>query len=88
MAWLMWWAMVEFSGSERFSISKILLGLGDAAGGERRGLGLFVHDVVGVNVDVLFLLFVRLRDDLLAEAGDESLGAAVHLRGLLVRCRR
>ena len=62
---------------------EILLGLGDAAGGERRGLGLFVHDVVGVNVDVLFLLFVRLRDDLLAEAGDESLGAAVHLRGLL-----
>ena len=39
---------------------EILLGLGDAAGGEGGGLGLFVHDVVGVNVDVLFLLVVRL----------------------------
>ena len=37
-----------------------LLGLGDAAGGERRGLGLLVDDVVGVDVGGLLLFIVQM----------------------------
>ena len=62
---------------------KILLDLLHAARGQRRGLGLFIDDVVGLLVDVLLLLLVGLRDDLLAEARDEAFGAGIHLRGLL-----
>ena len=35
-------------------------------------LGLLVHDVVGVDVDVLFLLVVRLRHHVLLQAGGEA----------------
>ena len=59
-----------------------LLGLGDAGGGEGGGLGLLVHDVVGVDMDVLFLLIVHLNDHLFLQAGDEHLGHVVHLGGL------
>ena len=52
------------------------------AGGERRGLGLFVDDVVGVDVDVFLFLVVALGDDLLAEAAYKVFRAGIHLRGL------
>ena len=60
-----------------------LLRLLDAAGREGAGAGLLVHDVVGVDVDVLFLLVVRLRHHVLLQAGGEGLGHIVHLSGLL-----
>ena len=62
--------------------AKVLLGLLHAAGGERRGLGLFIDDIVGVDVDVLLFLVVALGNDLLAEAAHEIFRAGVHLRGL------
>ena len=54
-----------------------LLGLGDAPGGQRGGLGLLVHDVVRVDVGVLFLLVVHLDHNLLFQAGDEHLSHVV-----------
>ena len=62
--------------------AEVFLGLLHAAGGERRGLGLFVDDVVGVDVDVFLFLVVALGDDLLAEAAYKVFRAGIHLRGL------
>ena len=60
-----------------------LLGLGDAAGGERRGLGLLVDDVVGIDVGGLLLFIVRLDHDIFLQPRRERLREVVHLRGLL-----
>ena len=55
MAWLMWWARVRFSGSvEAFDV-EVLLRLLCPVGGDGGGAGLFVHDVVGVQVVLVFL---------------------------------
>ena len=59
------------------------LRLGDAPGGEGGGLGLFVHHIVGVDIDVFFLLVVHLDHHLLFQAGDEHLRHVVQLGGLV-----
>ena len=59
-----------------------LLGLGDAGGGQRCGFGLFVHNVVCIDVGVLFLLVIHLHNNLFLQAGDEHLRHIVHLGGL------
>ena len=89
MAWLMWWAMVVFSGSDRFSSSKYSSALAMPAGGEGGGLGLFVHDIVGVHDDVLFLLVVHLGDrQLLAVAATNCSAVLVQLGGFFAHGRR
>ena len=58
------------------------LRLGNAGSGEGGCLGLFVHDIVGIDVGVLFLLIVHLHNYLFLQAGDEHLRHIVHLGGL------
>ena len=60
-----------------------LLRLLDAPGRQGAGAGLLVHDVVRVDVDVLFLLVVRLCHHILLQTGGEHLGHVIHLGGLL-----
>ena len=60
-----------------------LLRLLDAPGRQGAGAGLLVHDVVRVDVDVLFLLVVRLCHHIFLQTGGEHLGHVVHLGGLL-----
>ena len=61
--------------------------LGDAAGGERRGLGLLVDDIVRVEILALLLLLVNARVDDLLQTADEvvrltvKVGALVALTG-------
>ena len=59
------------------------LRLGNAAGGQRGGLGLFIHDVVGVDVGVFLLLGVGLRNDEALQLADEGVRHVVELRGLV-----
>ena len=63
--------------------AEILLGLRDAAGRQRDGAGLLVHDVVGVDVLVLLLLGVHGGEDLLFQPGDELLHLAVEVGALV-----
>ena len=60
-----------------------LLGLLDAPGGEGSGAGLLVHDIVRIDVDVLFLLVVHLGNTLAGELGDELIHHSIELGGLL-----
>ena len=61
--------------------------LGDAVGGERRGLGLLVDDIVRVEILALLLLLVNARVDDLLQTADEvvrltvKVGALVALTG-------
>ena len=59
------------------------LRLGDAAGGQGDALGLFIHDVVGVDVGIFLLLAVRLHDDEALQLAGESVGHVVQLGGLV-----
>ena len=62
---------------------KGLLCLLDAPGGEGSGTGLLVHDIVRVDVHVLFLFLVHLGHTLAGELGDELIHHGVQLGGLL-----
>ena len=59
------------------------LRLFDAPGCKRGGLGLLIHDVVGVDVHVLFLFLVHLPHPLALQPGDELVHNGVQLGGLL-----
>ena len=59
------------------------LGLGDAAGRERGGAGLFVDDVVGVQILALLLLFVDGGIDHLFKPGDKIVRLAVEVGALV-----
>ena len=59
------------------------LRLGDAAGGERGGARLLVHDVVGVQILVLFLLLIDGGVDLHLQARDEILRAGIEVGALV-----
>ena len=59
------------------------LGLLDAPGGEGSGAGLLVHDIVRIDVDVLFLLVIHLGNALAGELGDKLVHHGVELGGLL-----
>ena len=59
------------------------LGLGDAAGGERRGAGLFVDNVVGVEVLVLLFLIVDGGVGLARQAGGKILRLTVKVGALI-----
>ena len=59
------------------------LGLGDAAGGERRGAGLFVDDVIRVEVLILFFLIVDRGVGLALQAGGKVLRLTVKVGALV-----
>ena len=59
------------------------LRLRDAARRQGGGTGLFVDDVVGVDILVLFLLGVGAGVDLFAQAGDEVVGLTVQVGALV-----
>ena len=59
-----------------------LFRLGDTGGGEGGRLGLFIHNVVGVDVGIFFLLVIQLHNYFFLQAGDEHLRHIVHLGGL------
>ena len=71
-----------------FDVGKVFeieraLGLRDAAGGQRGGAGLFVDDIVGVEILALLLLFVDGGVDHLFEPGDKVVRLAVEIRALV-----
>ena len=55
----------------------------DAPGGEGSGTCLLVHDIVRVDVHVLFLFLVHLGHTLAGELGDELIHHGIQLGGLL-----
>ena len=62
---------------------ELLLGLGDAPGGEGDGAGLLVHHVVGVQIGVLLLLGVHAGHPLALELGHKGVHYGVELGGLV-----
>ena len=60
-----------------------LLGLLNAAGGEGHGLGLLIHDVVGIQLGIFLLLGVGLHDGEALQLTDEDLRHVIHLGGLI-----
>ena len=60
-----------------------LLRLGNAAGGQGGGLGLLIHNVVGVDVGVFLLLGVGFRNDEALQLADKGVCHVVKLRGLV-----
>ena len=66
---------------------KCFLSLGDAAGGQGDGTGLFIDDVIGVNILVLFLLVVHGGLDQAGQTGGKAVGQGVELGGLLAHAR-
>ena len=62
---------------------ELLLGLGDAPGGEGDGAGLLVHHVVGVQIGVLLLLGVHAGHPLALELGHKGVHHGVELGGLV-----
>ena len=59
------------------------LGLGDAAGGERRGLGLFIDDIVRVEILALLLFLIDGRVDDLLQAADKVVRLTVEVGALV-----
>ena len=70
-----------FGVGEILQAEKVLC-LGNAPSRQRGGLGLFVHDVVGVDVRGFLGLVVRFRHHIFLQAGGKLLGHVVQLGGL------
>ena len=60
-----------------------LLRLGNAPGGKGDAAGLFIHDVIGVDVGIFLLLGVGLHDGEALELAGEGIGHVVELGGLV-----
>ena len=63
--------------------AEIALRLRDAAGGERGGLGLLIHHVIGVQILALFFFFIHRGIDHSSQAAYEIISLTVKIRALI-----
>ena len=60
-----------------------LFSLTDAAGSQGGSFGFLIHDIVGVNIDILFFFVIHAADALAYQSGNKLVGNGVQLAGLL-----